>query len=154
MSWKSFTPKELLEIRENPYVKSATNNMIRFTALFKEEFWEQYHNRGLPPTQIMRSMGFDTQVLGESRIRGIVQHIREQVASGDGFTDVRQNHASARSNGKPLPPSKAIIHMQHEVAYLKQELEFIKKIILADREAKRKCSSRPAQKSNSELSMK
>lgn len=154
MSLKSFTPDELMEIRQNPYVKSATHNMVRFTTSFKEEFWEQYHTKGQPPTQIMRSMGFDTEVLGESRIRGIVLHIREQAESGNGFTDVRQSIGADETDGKPLPPSKAIIHMQHEVAYLKQEMEFIKKIILADGEARRKCSLKPAQKSNSESSVK
>ena len=41
-NWKTFTPEELKLIRENPYVKSATSKMIRFTAEFKEEFWRQY----------------------------------------------------------------------------------------------------------------
>jgi len=147
MSWKSFTPDELQKIRQNPYVKSATNNMIRFTVRFKEEFWEQYQDKGLPPTQIMDSMGFDTEVLGETRIRGIAHHIKEQVDRGDGFSDVRRT--SLGSDKKPLPPSKAVNRMQHELAYLKQEMEFIKKIILADREARQKCSSKPAQRSNS-----
>ena len=75
-------------------------------------------------------MDFGTELLGESRIRGIVQHIREQVESKNEFTDVRQNHAFSETDGKPLPPSKAIINMQHEVAYLKQEIEFIKKLSL------------------------
>ena len=38
MSWKSFTPEELRAIRQNLYVKSATDNMICFTATIKEEF--------------------------------------------------------------------------------------------------------------------
>ena len=154
MNWKSFTPEELMEIRNNPYVKSATNNMIRFTAAFMLEFWEQYHEQGRPPLEIMRSMGFDPQVLGESRIRGIILHIREQVQGGNGFTDVRQSLSSSGPAAKTLPPSKAVIHMQHEIAYLKQELEYIKKILLADREARRKCSFEPNQTSNSQSSEK
>lgn len=154
MNWKSFTPEELMAIRSNPYVKSATNNMIRFTAAFKQEFWEQYQEQGRPPTEIMHTMGFDPQVLGESRIRGIVLHIKEQFRSGNGFTDVRQSVISCEPAAKALPPSKAMIHMQHEIAYLKQELEFIKKIFLADREARRKCSFEPNQTSNSQSSGK
>jgi hypothetical protein len=148
MSWKSFTPDELQEIRQNPYVKSATNNMIRFTVAFKEKFWELYQDQGQPPSQIMHSMGFDTKVLGETRISGIAQHVKEQAESDHGFTDVRRSPAGADKT--PVPPSRAIIHMQHELAYLKQEIIFIKKIILADREARRKCSSKPAPKSNTE----
>jgi hypothetical protein len=153
MNWKTFTPEELVKIRQNPYVKSATVHMIRFTSVFKEEFWEQF-GKGKSPVDIMRTMGFDIDVLGESRIRGIAQHIREQVESGTGFRDVRQTPLLNGAADKPLPPSKALLHMQHEIAYLKQELEFIKKIILADREARRQCSSKQGQMSSSESSRK
>lgn len=149
MSWKTFTQEELVMIRQNPYVKSATAHMIRFTAAFKEEFWEQFE-KSRSPADIMRTMGFDIDVLGESRIRGIAQHIREQVESGTGFRDVRQTSLLYGTPDKPLPPSKALLHMQHEIAYMKQELEFIKKIILADREARRKCSSKKDRTSSSE----
>ena len=153
MSWKTFTPEELVKIKQNPYVKSATAHMIRFTSVFKEEFWEQIE-RGMMPNNIIRSMGFDPEVLGGSRINGITQHIREQAEGGNGFRDVRQTALLNGTPDRPLPPSKALLHMQHEIAYLKQELEFIKKIILADREARRKCSSKPGQTSSSESSKK
>jgi transposase len=153
MSWKTFTPEELVKIKQSPYVKSATTHMIRFTSVFKEEFWEQIE-RGMKPADIIISMGFDPEVLGETRISGITQHIREQAESGTGFRDVRQTILPNEGLHKPLPPSKALLHMQHEIAYLKQEMEFIKKIILADREARRKCSSKPGQTSSSESSRK
>jgi len=99
MSWKTFTPEELVKIRQNPYMKSATAHMVRFTAVFKEEFWEQL-GKGRMPTDIMRTTGFDPEVLGESRISGITQHIREQAESGTGFRDVRQTAL----NGAPEKP--------------------------------------------------
>ena len=127
MSWKTFTSEEVVMIRQNPYVKSATAHMIRFTSSFKESFWEQFE-KGRSLADIMKSMNFDIDMLGESRIRGIAQHIREQVESGTGFRDVRQTSVLGGTPDKPLPPSKALLHMQHEVAYMKQELEFIKKL--------------------------
>ena len=137
MNWKTFEPEQLVKIRQNKYVKSATPKMIRFTVAFKQEFWEQY-NKGMPPSEIMRSMGFDTDVLGETRISGITQHIKEQVRSGTGFRDVRATNLISSSE-KQNSPSKAMLRMQCEIEYMKQELEFIKKIILADKGAKQKC---------------
>ena len=134
-NWKTFTPEELKLIRENPYVKSATSKMIRFTAEFKEEFWRQYSEEHKSPQQIMKDLGFDVEVLGANRINGILIHIREQARSGEGCWDVRKVYSD---NERPLPPSKAILKLQHELEYLKQEVEFIKKNILLDREAKRK----------------
>jgi len=33
MGWKTFMPEELVNIRQNPYVKSATAHMIRFSVI-------------------------------------------------------------------------------------------------------------------------
>jgi hypothetical protein len=153
MNRKIFTADELVKIWQNPYVKSATLNSIRFTVVFKEEFWQQYE-KGISPANIMKSMGFDPDVLGSSRILGIVRHIKEQLQSEKGLRDVYQRPLPDEEPGKSLPQSKTLLHMQHQINYMKQELEFIKKTILADREAGRKCSSSQNRKSSSELSGK
>lgn len=153
MNRKIFTPDQLLNIRQNPYVKSATSNTIHFTVAFKEKFWEQYE-KGISPVTIMLSMGFDPNTLGTSRILGIVRHIKEQLRSENGLRDEYYRPLTDEEPRKSMPPSKTLLHMQHQINYMKQELEFIKKIILADREAGRKCLSSQNRKSNSELSGK
>ena len=137
MQWKEFTQEELMELRSNPYVKSITPKMVRFTTEFKEKFWELYQE-GTSPIAIVTNLGFDPEVLGMSRINGIMQHIKETAGSGEGFRDYRQSNTLVENIGD-MTPSKALIRMQHELIYMKQELEFIKKIILADRKSKRKC---------------
>ncbi len=148
MSWKEFTPQELVELKKNPYVKSVTSKMVRFTVNFKEMFWDQYQN-GKSPKTIVTDLGFDPEVLGDSRISGILQHIKDAAGSSEGFRDVKQRSVLVEKIGD-LVPSKALIRMQHELEYMKQEVEFIKKIILVDREASRKCSSKEGRTSNSE----
>ena len=139
MSWKTFTEEELREIRSNPYVKSATQKMIRFTIAFKEEFWMRYHEKGESPRKIITEMGFDPDVIGDKRINGIILHLREAVALGEEFRDVRKTPENrVNENDSHLPTSKAILKMQHKIAYMEQELAFIKKIIKSDNEARRK----------------
>ena len=133
-----------MELRQNQYVKSATSHMVSFTTAFREKFWHEYHSLGRSPEAIIRDMGFSPGVIGGSRLRGIVQHLRERVQSGDTFSDVRKSPIRSATldkdkSGKPLPPSKALQRLQHEVSYLRQEMEFVKKIILADKAAKPKC---------------
>ena len=152
MSWKEFTPEELSELKKNPYVKSVTTKMVRFTVAFKEAFWEQYQ-AGKPPIAIVIGLGFDPKVLGESRINGILQHIKEASENDEGFRDVKKQSVLVEKISD-LAPSKALVRMQHELEYMKQELEFIKKIILADREANRICSSRGGHAPSSESSGK
>ena len=137
-NWKTFTEEELKAIRANPYVKSATAKMIRFTVAFKEEFWRRYSEECKRPSKIMEELGFDPEVIGEKRIAGILIHIREQINSGEEFRDVRKVPETQTKSDDQLPPSKSLLKMQHKLAYLEQEVEFIKKTIIADNEARRR----------------
>ncbi len=113
--------------------------MIRFTAEFKEEFWRRYTEEHQSPAKIMTELGFDVDVLGEKRIAGILMHLRQQANSGEGFRDVRKTPETAAPIDEPVQQtSKAILKVQHRLAYLEQEMEFIKKNIIADNEARRK----------------
>lgn len=134
MNWKAFTPEELAELQQNPYVKAVTAKTIRFTVDFKQKFWNQYQ-LGQSPDSILQSMGFHPNVLGPSRINGIVQHLKDAARSGEGFRDTRRSNLDdAHIEG--MPPSKALIRMQHELCYLKQEMDFLKKIIAEGRRAR------------------
>ncbi|MFV0497644.1 MAG: HTH domain-containing protein [Candidatus Fimivivens sp.] len=73
-SWKAFTEEELGAIRANPYVKSATAKMIRFTVAFKEEFWRRYTEEHQSQRRIVEELGFDPEILGQKRIDGIRYH--------------------------------------------------------------------------------
>lgn len=149
---KEFTNQERIKLRKNPYVKRVTAMRVSFTTAFKEKFWEQYQ-AGKHPTEILMDLGFDPEVLGTTRIKGIRQHIQDAVRSGDGFNTVRQPRRVVKKIDD-TDPSNALVRVQHELEYVKQEVEFIKKIMLVDREANRKCSSKDSRASNLESSMR
>ena len=135
-----FTTEELRELRLNPYVKSASSKIVRYTVAFKEEFWRRYQE-GEKPVDIMIALGFNPEVLGQGRISGITAHIRQDAESGRGFHDIRKpvskkTKIQEESNGKFLV--NQLNKLQHEFEYMKQEMEFIKKTILLDREAQQK----------------
>lgn len=153
MANKIFTQEDVAAFKANPYVKSVTARKITFTVSFKEEFWARYTNGELA-REILRSMGFDTDALGEIRIRGIVSHTKEQADSGAGFTEGYNWHDKNKPVNPDLPVAKRLLRVEHELAYAKQELEFIKKTILADKEARRKCSSKQDRMSSSNSSGK
>jgi hypothetical protein len=146
MNSKEFTPEEVSKLQSNPYVKHVTPKTVQFTVAFKERFWSEY-NAGRSPRNIVVSMGLDPAMLGASRLNGIVNHIRDEANSGIGFREGRTQR-QYDTDLSDLTPSRAMVYMQHQIAYLQQELEFIKKIILAERKGNRKCSSRGAPESN------
>jgi hypothetical protein len=142
MARNTFTKEELLEIRSNPYVREATTYIIRFTDEFKEEFWRRYSEEHQRPEEIVEELGFDRDVFGKKRIRGILANIKKQVNEGPRETPAVKNQlsdADEQSTAKRQNAhDKAFMKMQHQVAYMAQELEFIKKSILADNAARRK----------------
>ena len=126
---KQFTMDEIKILKQNPYTKNVTGNYIRFTIEFKEKFLEM-RKEGMLPRNIVKQLGYDINILGEARINGISQHIKEQARSADGL---RENRIYNFSNKNNNTPSKVLIHLESEVEYLKSEIEYIKKIIQIDR---------------------
>jgi len=126
---KQFTMDEIKILKQNPYTKNVTGNYIRFTVDFKEKFLEM-RKEGMLPRNIIKQLGYDINILGEARINGISQHIKEQARSADGL---RENRIYNFSNKNNNTPSKVLIHLESKVEYLKSEIDNIKKIIQIDR---------------------
>ena len=124
---KEYTKKELKELNDNPYTLKVTKNKISHTAEFKRVFWTKYQ-AGETPRKILTDLGYDVNVFEQKRIDSLVQHIKKQALSGKGFTEGsnRTKRIKIISNEDFTPES--FTQMQHEVLYLKQEVEFLKKI--------------------------
>ncbi len=92
----------------------------------------------------------NTETLGRARILGFFKLLREAKAKGLSFTEGNEPYPSdAEKEGSfPTPPRRAnrgrppvmtdseINKLATKVAYMSQELEFIKKIILAEKKEK------------------
>lgn len=124
---KEYTRKETKKLKENPYTLKVTKNKLYHTAEFKKAFWTKYQ-AGMAPRKILTELGYDPEMFGQKRIDSLVQHIKKQALSGNGFTEGenRTKRVPLKSLEEFTPESFA--QMQHEVLYLKQEVEFLKKI--------------------------
>jgi hypothetical protein len=133
MSKKTFTDDEIRSMKENPYTHKVSEKTIRFTAAFKEEFWQRYQS-GETPTQIIKALGYDEEVFGIHRIEGILTNIKEQAISGVGFYEghCRPKRRATAEYYESVSPPRALALMQNEIIYLRQEVEFIKKNLNAD----------------------
>ena len=88
MKWKAFTQDEMVELRSNPYTLRVTDKTIMFTLAFKEAFWDSLQ-AGISPVTIIRQLGYDSEILGYTRIWGISQHIRNEAESAEGLHEGR-----------------------------------------------------------------
>ncbi len=134
---KEYTKKELKELNANPYTLKATKNKILHTVEFKQIFWTKYQ-AGMSPRKILEELGYNPKMFEQKRIDSLVQHIKKQALSGNGFTEGanRTQRVKIVSNEEFTPESFA--QMQHEVLYLKQEVEFLKKISKENNTKRRK----------------
>lgn len=137
---KEYTPKQVKELKSNPYTLKVTKNKLYFTIKFKEDFWISYQ-AGNAPRKIFTDFGYNLEYFGQKQIDSIVQRIKKEALSGNGFTE-GENHqkriAIKATKEEELVTPQSVERMQNELLYLRQEVEFLKKIIVADNHKKRK----------------
>lgn len=125
MSKKVFTDKEVEMLRNNPYTYAVTPHILSFTKEFKELFWKEYQ-AGAIPRQILEQCGYPASVLGKKRIWGIAHTIKSQYYSKEGLREGSLPRNSSGNDDKTA--EDAVRQLQGEVEYLRQEIEFLKKI--------------------------
>ena len=139
MGSKRFTEEEMMTLEENPYTMSVSATVIRFTLAFKELFWEKLQS-GMSTKEIFLEAGYDPDLLGKPRINAFRKRVIRDANSSEGLREVHVAHKSNPNadDYKTMAPKVAMRHMQAELIYLRQEMEFIKKIMQAVNSAKSK----------------
>ena len=131
MSRKQFTKEQIDILRQNPYVYSVTGARLTLTKEFKEIFMTAYQ-AGELPRSILENHGFDISILGERRVWSISQHIREEFKKygefHEGYGPRSSRNTLSVNPNQPLSEKDELKQLRHEVDYLKQEMEFLKKI--------------------------
>lgn len=136
---KEYTPKQIKKLEANPYTLKVTKNKLYFTIKFKEDFWINYQP-GNAPRKILSDLGYDLEYFGQKQIDSIVQRIKKEALSGNGFREGenRERRIPVKAtNREELSSPQSIERMQNELLYLRQEVEFLKKIIMTNNSKKR-----------------
>lgn len=143
---KDLTPEEIAELRENPWIDSVKGQHISYSEDFKKEAFRELMD-GKSMHTIFFEHGINPDVVGDGRIYVLTCRLRKRSDSEEGFKDLRANNQR-----KPAKPSKEqtlaarVNELEHELAYTRQEVEFLKKIHLADLEARKLWESKQRQK--------
>ncbi len=130
---KEYSTKQIKQLMANPYTLRVTKNKLYFTKEFKRDFWVSYQ-AGNAPRKILTDFGYNLAFFEQKQIDSIVQRIKKQALSGEEFREGenREKRVRLKSVEEPEGNSLSIEHMQHELLYLRQEVEFLKKIIKTD----------------------
>lgn len=139
---KEYTAKEMKLLKANPYTYKVTKNKLYFTIEFKETFWTAYQ-AGMAPRKILEDLGYELDIFSQKQIDSMVQHIKEQAQSAQGFRE-GENRTRRKKDNLAIPEGTsneskdALTGILNEVKYLRQEVEFLKKIVKTENTAKRK----------------
>ncbi len=131
MANKKFTEQEMLVLRNSKYVLDVSPSIVHFSAEFKKIFWEEL-SKGKLPRDIVKNLGINPNILGDTRINGLKTMIGNEVKKGNGFRDL--NTYAQGCNGY-LSAENRIKYLEMQLAYKNQEIEFLKKIVSLDPEA-------------------
>ena len=139
---KEYTAKEMKLLNANPYTFKATKSKLYFTIEFKEAFWTAYQ-AGMAPRKILEDLGYNLEMFGQKQIDSIVQSIKRQAQSGDGFRQGenrtrRKKDELSIPEGTSVESQEALTNILNEVKYLRQEVDFLKKIVKTENTATRK----------------
>lgn len=124
---KPFTLEQIAQLRKNPYTYKVTNCKIFFTAEFKKAFYQK-RQEGLTLKETFISLGYDPEVLGDRRIDGVSHLINKAVREGKGFHEGVKSRTSILEEECPGLTQENFLKMHHELQFMRQELEFLKKI--------------------------
>lgn len=127
MSKRLLTQEQIKKLQENQYVKSVTPRVITFTSDFKQRAYDELY-RGKPISQIFEEAGFDTKVIGMKRMENFRARLEKNADREEGFVDLRQNNRRQESMSTEAQMAQRLRQLEHQVAYLQQENDFLKKI--------------------------
>jgi hypothetical protein len=136
MSKKQFTEEQIFYLKENPCVERVSSLSVSFTEEFKRKAYGELLS-GKPIWQIFKEHGVDTDALGPVRVMKFKQFVNDCAKRGDGFKNLRNTWQGNKSNDDENVASKRVKSLENEVAYLRQVVEFLKKMQQADSGAKK-----------------
>lgn len=128
MQQSHFSKEVIEQLRSNPHVERVTDKTIFFTQEFKTLaaqsilFSKSLRETNDDISHLLVKIGIDPKLLGPGRI-GSIRIIAKKIISE--ASEPETNKLPARNSND----ARKIKCLEHEVAYLKQEQEFIKKIL-------------------------
>lgn len=132
---------EIAKLRRNPYIASASAYTVRFTEAFKELVYENKH-RGISVAETMKQCGIDIGILGPSRVRGFAYTLNKKAKQENGFADGRRENYRRPPRTGEATVEQRIRQLENELAYTRQEVEFLKKLQAVNMEAQRQWESK------------
>lgn len=132
-----FSNTDLKNLESNPNVKKVTKSNVTYTPKFKILAVKKMLN-GFSPREIFMEAGVDLQLFGDTYAKKSLQRWRK-IYKDKGENGLKQEHRGSGATGRPA--GKKFKSLDDELAYLRAENNFLKKLhALAEKYEKKKNS--------------
>lgn len=146
MARKLLTKEEIAELEQKPQIAKVTRSTVTFTPEFKRIAYSQLYD-GKTMREILSEVGIRPEILGDTRLWGMADKLRKKADREEGYADLRKgNHRKAGKETPERTVKEELAALRHKVAYMEQEIEFLKKVQAADTEARKSWESRQRRK--------
>ncbi len=127
---KIFTSEEMEILVANKFTARVTPRQISYTLEFQNLFLIMYDEQGKNCAEIFTELGYDVEILGKSRVHTYPKLLREKLKNTGNLRKKTRERVTPPINidYNTMPSIKSVAAMQHELLYLRQQLEFLKKI--------------------------
>lgn len=124
---KRFTEEEQKVLAANIYTHKVTAAQIELTAEFKKRFWEERCS-GRSIAEAFEACGYDPEILGVNRMKGIAEKLRAQFKAGEEPSTGRRPRGSCK---KKLEEDRdgEIDDLRKRVEFLEKQIDFLKRIM-------------------------
>ncbi len=130
-----FTEEQIAVLRMNKNIIRVTEHSVSFTPEFHQYAYEQ-KKKGRRLADIFRERGIDPAILGEKRIQNFSQKLSKSAHQATGFVDQRSTNGKQAAQEANMSLEEQVKWLRHELEYTRQEVEFLKKIQMANTEAR------------------
>ena len=139
----NFTEEQVAQLAQNKNVAWVSKAGVQFTAEFKLLAWEQ-KQQGKRMREILRENGIDPDMLGRKRIENFSIRLNDAVREGQFLPDRRiyNSRPAGAADPEKMSLEERVRWLTHELEYAKQEVEFLKKLQMANTEARKEWESK------------
>lgn len=137
---KKFTPEQIEILSSNPFTSKVDFHHIWFTLEFQNLFLTRYEN-GETSSEIFADLGYDIDILGENRIYSYPRRLFRRIQNGLGLCETPgpvKVKPPENTDYNTMPAQQSVASMQRELKYLRQQVEFLKKITALDKDKKQR----------------
>lgn len=132
----SFTPKDRKDLENNPNVLKVTASNVAYTPEFKAKALK-LRKEGKTPSEIFRDAGINLSLFGEDYAKKCLLRW-EKISKADG--GLKKERRGSKATGRPR--GLKFKSVEEEIAYLRAENDFLKKLHALEAKYANKKSSR------------